>query len=220
MFYCLFSFYLWSIYRPGKSGNPCYDLSEDPEAFVNHGDLTAQQLAHERVITKAFSHYGIPLEITDNIWNTFNSKLWRLGKCLCVAGGKKCSQILSEWQDSSWEFKVSKSELTNLLDSRKHKLEAQLHEEACKRMKLEDTIQQQRFDQRKLEDDVVALKEANRNYEKVMMRTRRSQSHIKPWEECTRQQQHNRKKVLAHEIEGVLQITCKSCGFEAHSVEL
>ena len=216
----LFSFYLWSISRPGKNGNPCHDLSEDPEAFVNHGDLTAQQLAHERVITKAFSHYGIPLEITDNIRNTFKSKLWRLGKCLCVAGGKKRSQLLSEWKDSSWEFKVSKSELTNLLDSRKRKLEAQLHEEACKRMKLEDTIQQQRSDQRKLEDDVVALKEANRNYEKVMMRTRRSQSHIKPWEECTRQQQHNRKKVLAHEIEGALQITCKSRGFEAHSVEL
>ena len=147
---------------------------------------------------KAFSHYGIPLEITDNIRNTFKSKLWRLGKCLCVAGGKKCSQLLSEWKDSSWEFKVSKSELTNLLDSRKRKLEAQLHKEACKRMKLEDTIQQQRSDQRKLEDDVVALKEANRNYEKVMMRTRRSYSHIKPWEECTRQQQLGVRPICQH----------------------
>jgi len=33
---------------------------------------------------------------------------------------------------SSWEFKVSKAELTNLLDSRKRKFEAQLHEETSK----------------------------------------------------------------------------------------
>ena len=85
-------------------------------------------------------------------------------------------------------------------------------------MKLEDTIQQQISDQIKLEDDVAALKGANRNYEKAKMRTRRSQSHIKPWQECIRQQ-HNRMKVLAHEIEGVLQITCKIHGSEAHSVE-
>ena len=34
--------------------NPCHDLSEDPEAFVNHGDLIAWQLAHDRVTTKTF----------------------------------------------------------------------------------------------------------------------------------------------------------------------
>ena len=43
---CLFSFYLWSIPQPGENGNPCHDLSKDPEAFVNHGDLTPQQLSH------------------------------------------------------------------------------------------------------------------------------------------------------------------------------
>ena len=52
-----------------------------------------------------------------------------------------------------------------------------------------------------------------------MMGIRKSQSHIKPWEECTRQQQHNRKKVLAHDIKGALYITCESKGFEAHSVK-
>ena len=160
------------------------------------------------------------MEITDNIRNTFKSKLWRLGKSLCVTGGTKCSKILSEWKESSWEYKVSKSELKNLLDSRKHKLETQLHEETCKRMKLEDTIQQQRSDRRKLEDEVAALKEANTNYEKVIKGTRKNHSHMKPWEECTRQQQHNRKKVLAHEIKGTLHITCESKGFEAHSVKL
>ena len=52
-----------------------------------------------------------------------------------------------------------------------------------------------------------------------MMGIRRSQSHIKSWEECTRQQQHNRKKVLAHDIKGTLHVTCESKGFEAHSVK-
>ena len=50
-----------------KKGNPCHDLLEDPEAFVNHGDLIAWQLAHERVTTKTFSHCGFSLEITDDI---------------------------------------------------------------------------------------------------------------------------------------------------------
>ena len=52
-----------------------------------------------------------------------------------------------------------------------------------------------------------------------MIGTRRNQSHIKSWEECTRQQQRNRKKVLAHEIKGVLQITCKNKDYGAHSVK-
>ena len=86
-------------------------------------------------------------------------------------------------------------------------------------MKLDDITQQQRSGQRNLEDDIATLKEANKNQERVMMGTRRSQSHIKPWEECTRQQQHNRKKVLAHDIKGTLHITRESKGFEAHSVK-
>ena len=59
--------------------------------------------------------------------------LWQHSYFNSVAGGKKRVQILSEWKDSFWEFKVNKSELTNLLDSRKCKFEAQLHEEMWKR---------------------------------------------------------------------------------------
>ena len=171
----LISFYLWSISPAGKMAILVMTFQKNLKLLWNYGDLTAQQLAHERVIINAFSHYGIPI---DSIQNIFKSELWQLGKCLCVAGGTKHSQILSEWKDSSWEFKVSKSELTNLLDSRKHKLETHLHEQTCKQMKLEDTIQQQISDQWKLEDDAAALKEVNRNYKKVIMGTRRSQSLI------------------------------------------
>ena len=41
----------------------------------------------------------------------------------------------------------------------------------------------------------------------------------KPWKECTRQQKHNRKKVLAHDVEEALSF-CEDKGFKPHSVEL
>jgi len=61
---------------------------------------------------------------------------------------------------------VSKAELTNLLDSRKRKFEAQLHEEISKRRKLEKKVQltKERSDQKKLKDKIAVLKEANKNY--------------------------------------------------------
>lgn len=119
-------------------------------------------------------------------------------------------------------FKVSNTELTNLLDSRKGSFETQLHEETCKRRKLEITVQkltEEKSDQRKLEAEIAALKETNKNYEKITAESRKGYSSIKPWEECTRQQQHNRKKVLAHDIDKALHF-CEQKGFKAHSVEL
>ena len=50
------------------TGTPSFDLTDDPEAqVVNHDKHTCLKLAHERIITKRFNHYVIPLEITDGI---------------------------------------------------------------------------------------------------------------------------------------------------------
>ena len=75
------SYYLWSISQPGKTGTPNFDLSKDPDAsIVNYTRFTSVQLAHERVISKVFNHYAIPLEITDAIQSSFKAKLWCMGK--------------------------------------------------------------------------------------------------------------------------------------------
>ena len=58
------------------------------------------QLVHEKVITKIFAHYKIPMDITNTIRTTFKSKLHWMGKTLSMTGGKKHSQLLNEWRGS------------------------------------------------------------------------------------------------------------------------
>ena len=73
--FCLFySYFLWSISKPGKNGRPLNDLSSDSEETVSNEKYTTVQLAHERVITK-FLHTKISMEITDTIRTIFKSKL-------------------------------------------------------------------------------------------------------------------------------------------------
>ena len=79
-YYCTYSYYLWNISQPGKTGTPHVDLTNDPEAqVVNCDEFSYEELARERVITNVFNHYAIPLEITDVIRGTFKTKLWRMG---------------------------------------------------------------------------------------------------------------------------------------------
>ena len=91
---------------------PTLDLSKDSEAQVANGDkLTERQLAEERVITKVFSMYAIPLEITDSIRSTFKSKLWRIGKA-----------HLKKWEETVWPLTINAHEVNRQLISRKRQL--------------------------------------------------------------------------------------------------
>ena len=64
--------YLWSISLPGKNGTPNSNLCQDKEAqMANTSQFILVPLAHERVITKVFNHYAIPLEISDTIQAAF-----------------------------------------------------------------------------------------------------------------------------------------------------
>lgn len=65
--------------HPDKCGRPMVDLSTDSEAMVGLSTLSESRLGLERVITKVFHHYGIPLDISDAIRTSFKSKLWRMG---------------------------------------------------------------------------------------------------------------------------------------------
>lgn len=90
-----YSHFLWSISHPGKCRTSQYDLSSDNEAMVSLAEnLTPTQLAYERVISKVFHHYAIPLEISESIRATFKSNSWRMGRLFSKLGGTKRKQQL------------------------------------------------------------------------------------------------------------------------------
>ena len=75
--FILFSYYLWSISLPGGNGAPNFDLSKDQEAQVAiSSNFIALQLAHERVITKVFSHYALKLQTLYDLRSKRNYGGW------------------------------------------------------------------------------------------------------------------------------------------------
>ena len=215
MLYFFISYYLWSISQPGNTGTPNFDLSMDPEANVaNSTSFTSVQLAHERVITKVFTHYAIPLEINDSIRSSFKATLWLLGKRYSKQGGKQCEQQLLNWKhgrDSVWNFEVSDVEVNRQLLKRKRCIETQIKEETEKR--------------RKLESEVKTLQRMTKEQAKMIARLstgRKTKSRgpsSKSWCQYTRQQQYNKRKSLVSSIQGVLTF-CEEEGFKACSVVL
>ena len=138
-----FSFFLWSISHPGKNGHPTFDLSKDKDATVSSKELTSVQLSLERVITKVFCHYAIPIDISNSIRTTFKSKLWRMGKALSKLGGKKRPEQLRRWKEgpeSVWNFTVNEAEVSRQLLKRKRQVEVQLEQQVTKRRKLEKEV--------------------------------------------------------------------------------
>ena len=115
-----FSYFLWSISHPGKSGTPTIDLSEDEDAKVEHY-LPPKDLAIEQVITKTLNHYSIPLEISDGTRRLFKAKLWRIGNALSKMGGFKRMEKLQKWKDEYWQLEVDISEVKQ--NKMKRKLE-------------------------------------------------------------------------------------------------
>ena len=89
-------------------------MSADSDANVPLGKLTPTELLYERVITKLFKQYEIPIRITDPIRHTIRTKIWRMGQALSKLGGDQRKKQLARWNDgpnSSWKFEVSESEV-------------------------------------------------------------------------------------------------------------
>ena len=121
----LFSYFLWSISKPGKNGVPT--VTEAEKENSNSIDI---------IITKTFEQYKIPLAVSGNIRATFKSKLWRMGKLLSKLGGTKRALQLQQWKDSTWNLCVSDAEIKTQVLKRQN-AEVQLNEESSKRQKLE-----------------------------------------------------------------------------------
>ena len=105
-----FSYFLWSISHPGKSGTPTIDLSKDEDAKVEHY-LPPKDVAIEQVITKTLNHYSIPLEILDSTRKLFKTKLWRIANTLLKMGGFKRMEKLQKWKDEYCQLEVDISEV-------------------------------------------------------------------------------------------------------------
>ena len=80
--------------------------------------MTTNQLLYERVITKVFAQYAIPLEISDNVRASFRTKLWRMGQKLFKLGSKSRVLQLNHWKEgkgATWKFSVSDTEVNRQL---------------------------------------------------------------------------------------------------------
>ena len=177
-----FSFYLWSITLPGANGTPRFDLSQDETARVTSENLTDHQILIERVINKTFADNSISLDASDTIRATFSSKLWRMGKLFATLGTKNRKLQIAKWRSSNWQLTVGETEVNKQLLSRKRSLEDSLQSEIAKR--------------RHLEQQVDELKEKVEQQAEVIMKKGPSRKAYlrKPLEECSRQQQYNRKR--------------------------
>ena len=192
------SLYLWNIALPGSNGKPHFDLSQD-ETCVNSENLTHHQILIERVIRKTFTDHSIPLDVSDTIRATFAAKLWRMGKLISRMGTKNRINQLAQWKDgrdSLWRLTIGATEVNKQLLSRKRSLEDTLQSEMDKRKRLEHKVEELQ--------------------EKVQQQATRKPYLRKPLEECSRQQQHNRKK----EMIKVVNTACRSEGYNPCSLQL
>lgn len=203
----LLSFYLWTISLPGKNGTPRFDLSKDKEACVVSENLTPRQILLERVITKVFAHYSIPLDITDNIRSTFKVKLWRIGKLYSKLGTKNRKTQLQTWkdgQDAIWKFTVGEAEVNSQVLSRKRSIE-DLETEITKRKCLEQKVE-------KLQSKI-------QQQAQIISIQPRKKYLRKPLGECSRQQKYNRKKEMIQQVQTSLSI-CHAEGYTPCSLEM
>ena len=117
-------------------------MSQDKEAYVTFENLIPRQIFVERVIRKTFSHYSIPLDITDNIRGIFKSKLWRMGKLVSTLGTKNRKAQLLMWKDgkdAAWKFTVGEAEVNDQVLCRKCSIE-DVETEKAKRKCLEEKL--------------------------------------------------------------------------------
>ena len=119
--------------------------------------------------------------------------------CSVLTEGVQAPAKLSKWEngnESLWYFEVSQADLNKQMCQRKRSLEKQLSEEAAKR--------------RKIKTEVKALRSTTKQQAKVISRLRPCRaessrgSSSKLWHQYSRQQQHNKKKMLASNVTSVL----------------
>ena len=198
---------------------PTVDLSKDIEAQIGSShSFTERQLAEERVITKVFTRYAIPLEISDNIRTTFKSKLWRLGKSISGLGGTQRHKLLQKWEETVWSFTINPREMSRQLISRKRQVEKQLQHEVSKRQKIESVASSLKY-------ELKSLKKVSQDQAATIVSLKTGQSKqgrgtsSKRWSEYSRPHQRVMRKSLISGVQAALSACDTKC-FSPVSVEV
>ena len=108
----LYSYYIYNISHPNKSGIPQINLAKNPEAQIDEGThLSPSQIVVERVITKVFRHHHCEVVITDRVRSLFTLKLWRMGKAINGLGGTARKKKYEQWRESTWVVELKGDEI-------------------------------------------------------------------------------------------------------------
>lgn len=124
-----------------------------------------------------------------------------MGKLLARLGSTKRKQQFLKWEkgnESLWTFEVSQADVNKQILKQKRYLEKQLSDGAAKR--------------KKIEVEVKALRSTTTQIIARLKTGRSESSRGKLWHQYSRQQQHNRRKMLASGVTNVLGF-CTDEGF-------
>ena len=155
-FLILYSHYLYSISHPSKSGVPLIDLKGD----VDEGQLTvASTPVISRVAQKALAHYGVKVNITENVHGRFKSKLWRMGQLLDKhREGNQRAAILKRWEEEEWELFLDRKDLhKETIQGMLKRKDDEIALEATKRIKLDQENKELMKENKVLKDTVNIL---------------------------------------------------------------
>ena len=131
-----------------------------------------------------------------------------MGKLFSQQGSKGRQAQLAKWKgnDDIWKLTVAEVEINDQILHRKHSLK-DFEEETSKRMCLERKV--------KVLETMVMQKSSIISRSGLQVRTARR----KPFTECSRQQQHNRKKQMVDRVSDSLK-NCQAEGYDLCSFEI
>ena len=163
----------------------------DLKGDVDEGQLTVAstpvQKAISRVAQKTLAHYGVKVNITENIHGRFKSKLWRMGQLLDEhRGGNQRAAILKRWEEEEWELFLDRKDLhEETIQGMLKRKDDEIALEATKRIKLDQKNKELMKENKVLKDTVNILTQDT---------SKRSTSR-KNWISYSKKQQRKRREL-------------------------
>ena len=225
MFISIYSYYLYEVSHPTKSGVPQVDLSNDSEALVNLTGtipLSSNQLAVERVIGKVFTHYHCDVVITDRLRTLFTVKLWRMGSSFQSYGGRGRAKLLEKWKITKWEVELKENEIISKLKRKPDNMI--LQSDKSKFAKLEQDINVANKKLKEVTNQYKALQKSCKTLSATVKAKGGKTStpkatKKKAWVECSQQYQRKRRRQIAKDVQTALLFT-QDENFKPTRVEL
>uniref|UniRef100_A0A1X7SSL2 Uncharacterized protein n=1 Tax=Amphimedon queenslandica TaxID=400682 RepID=A0A1X7SSL2_AMPQE len=195
------NYFLYSIARPDKYGEPLIDLSEAEVQAAQLQGNSEKQKKLDQVLTKIFLNYGVSPGAgshSQTVRNRLSAKLWRMGKMLSKVGGPKRNKILCEWKTSEWLLMIDSPSLQKENDAAAEKLK-----------EMEIRVREADQEVKKLQSEVRVLKQLNENSVPQSTSSRPGRRISKKWQDYSRQHKIVKKKQISAEVKTALS-SCKS----------